>query len=48
MKAERTIRAALRTLFKKYGYDRDEVFLASKIGYIPEDSDNGIPGRVLV
>lgn len=42
MKAERTIGAALRYLFTNTGIKRDELFIASKIGYVPGDGDRGI------
>lgn len=48
MKSERTVGKVLKTLVDKYKYERDELFVSSKIGYIPEDADQGIPGRVLV
>ena len=38
----------MKTLVDKYKYGRDELFISSKIGYIPEDADAGIPGRVLI
>jgi hypothetical protein len=28
--------------------NRDEIFVTTKNGYIPEDSDNGIPSTVLI
>ncbi len=34
-KAERTIGVALKTLNRKYGVQRDELFISSKNGYIP-------------
>ena len=34
-KAERTIGAALKTLNRKYGVQRDELFISTKNGYIP-------------
>lgn len=39
MKSERTVGKALTTLDQKYGFKRDEIFVASKVGYIPEDSE---------
>ena len=47
-KSERTVGTVLNSLVNKYGYSRDEFFVASKGGYIPDDSDQGIPGRILV
>ena len=37
-KAERTIGAALKTLNRKYGIARDELFISTKNGYIPVHS----------
>ena len=34
-KAERTLGAALKTLNRKYGVQRDELFISTKNGYIP-------------
>lgn len=34
-KGERTIGAALKTLIRKHGMKRDELFVCSKNGYIP-------------
>ena len=47
-KSEKSIGKALNTLINKYDYSREEFFIASKGGFIPEDADQGIPGRVLV
>lgn len=41
MKSEKAIGKALNALVNKYGYDRDELFICSKIGYIPEDAEGG-------
>ncbi|CDW78225.1 UNKNOWN [Stylonychia lemnae] len=44
-KSERTFGAALKTLIRKYGINRDELFICTKNGYIPikpEDVANGI------
>lgn len=46
-KAERSVGKALRALAAK-GYHRNELWLSSKIGYIPEDADNGLPGSTVV
>lgn len=46
-KAERAISKGLNKLMAE-GFARDELFLASKIGYIPEDADNGIPGKSVI
>jgi len=42
MRAERTVGKVLTTLHSKYGVMRDEMFIASKAGYVPEDGDNMI------
>jgi predicted aldo/keto reductase-like oxidoreductase len=41
MKSERTIGKALKALVEKYNYNRDEFFICSKIGYVPEDAFTG-------
>lgn len=41
MKSERSIGKALKALCQKYDYDRREFFISSKIGFVPEDADNG-------
>jgi hypothetical protein len=41
MKSERTIGKALKALVDKYNYNRDEFFISSKIGYVPEDAMTG-------
>lgn len=47
-KSERTIGKVLNTLISKYGYERDELFVCSKGGYVPDDADQGMPGRVII
>jgi aryl-alcohol dehydrogenase-like predicted oxidoreductase len=42
-KAERVIGACLKTLTRKYGIKRDELFVCTKNGYIPDDADKGAP-----
>lgn len=42
MKSERTIGKILTTLHSKYGVKRDELIVASKAGYVPEDGLNMI------
>lgn len=37
MKSERTIGKILTTLHSKYNIKRDEIFVATKAGYVPED-----------
>ena len=41
MKSERAVGKAIKTLCSKYDYDRSEFVICSKIGYVPEDADNG-------
>lgn len=40
MKSEKTIGRALQTLEEKYGISRKEIFVSSKVGYLPEDAEN--------
>lgn len=47
-KAERAVGAALRVLVQKYGIEREEIFLCTKNGYIPDDADIGAPASILV
>ena len=47
-KSERTVGAVLNSLINKYGYTRDEFFVCSKGGFVPDDADQGIPGRIIV
>jgi len=51
-KAERTIGAVLRTLLSSSNNEsllsRDEIFVSSKNGYVPDDADNGVPAAILV
>jgi len=47
-KSEKTVGRVLNTLINKYGYGRDELFVCSKGGFIPDDADHGIPGRIIV
>jgi diketogulonate reductase-like aldo/keto reductase len=41
MKSEKTIGKALKALIDKYEYKRDEFFVCSKIGFVPEDASTG-------
>jgi aryl-alcohol dehydrogenase-like predicted oxidoreductase len=41
-KAERVIGEALRILDHDHNITRDQLFVASKVGYVPEDADRGI------
>ena len=40
MKSERTVGKIVSTLENKYGIKRNELFISSKAGYIPEDAVN--------
>ena len=42
MKSEKAVGKILTTLDQKYGIKRDEIFVASKVGYVPEDADQMI------
>ena len=42
MKSERTIGKILTTLESKYNIQRNQLFIATKAGYVPEDADNMI------
>lgn len=48
MKSERTIGKILTTLHSKYGVKRDELFVASKAGYVPEDGQKMISQREMI
>lgn len=39
MKSERTIGKILNVLDKKYDIRREQLFIASKAGYVPEDAE---------
>jgi hypothetical protein len=39
MKSERTVGRVLTTLDNKYGIARDQLFITSKAGYVPEDAE---------
>jgi aryl-alcohol dehydrogenase-like predicted oxidoreductase len=41
MKSEQTVGKALRALCTKYDYLRNEFVVCSKIGFVPEDAENG-------
>jgi len=58
-KAERTIGAVVKSLSEEFGkfedlvgkeyrVQRDELFICSKNGYVPDDADNGVPASLLV
>ena len=44
-KSEKTVGRILTTLDQKYGIKRDQLFVASKGGYIPEDADKMLSKR---
>lgn len=48
MKSERTVGKILTTLHSKYGVKRDELIVASKAGYVPEDGFNMISQREMM
>jgi len=48
MKSERVIGKILTTLHSKYGVKRDELFIASKAGYVPEDGEALISQREMI
>lgn len=48
MKSELTVGKVLTTLHSKYGIKRDELFIASKAGYVPEDGLNMISQREMI
>lgn len=48
MKSERTVAAALRFLISQKNHSREELFLCSKGGYIPEDADQGVLGQSII
>ena len=42
MQSERTIGRALVSLMRKYKFDRSELIISSKAGYLPEDGQEMI------
>jgi len=42
MKAERTVGKILTALESKYRIDREQLFITSKAGYVPEDAEKEI------
>ena len=40
MKSERTIGKILTTLESKYNISRNQLFISTKVGYVPEDAEN--------
>ena len=47
-KAERAVGAAIRTLIEREEIKRDEIFICSKNGYIPDDADHGKNALMLI
>lgn len=48
MKSERTVGKVLNALHSKYGVKRDELFVTSKVGYVPEDGQNMVSQRAMI
>lgn len=48
MKSERATAAALRYLFQDQKLSREELFVCSKAGFVPEDADQGVPGGTII
>jgi aryl-alcohol dehydrogenase-like predicted oxidoreductase len=48
MKSERTVGKILTSLHSKYDITRDELFVTSKVGYVPEDGQNMITQREMI
>jgi len=48
MKSERAVGKALKTLCSKYDYDRSELIICSKVGYVPEDAESGKKSHAFV
>lgn len=46
-RAERALGAAIHTLVNNEGVNRNELFISSKNGYIPDDADQGINAAML-
>jgi len=47
-KAERAVGAAISTLIQRGLISRDEIFISTKNGYVPDDSDQGKNAEMLV
>ena len=47
MKSERVVGKILSALHHKYGFKRDEIFVASKVGYLPEDAEKMVSAEDL-
>jgi len=48
MKSELTLGKILTTLSSKYQVTRDQLFITSKAGYVPEDAQNMISQRAMI
>lgn len=48
MKSEKTIGKVLTVLQNKYDIDREQLFVTSKVGYIPEDATELISQREMI
>jgi len=48
MKSERTIGKILTTLHSKYQVNRDELFVTTKAGYVPEDGQRMVSQREMI
>lgn len=48
MKSEETIGKILTTLDNKYGISRDQMFIATKVGYIPENAKKMVSKRDMI
>lgn len=46
-KAERAIGAAVNTLVNNHNVGRNELFISTKNGYIPDDADHGVNAAML-
>lgn len=48
MKSERVVGAAISKLISHYKFTREQLFISSKIGYIPVDGDRGIDTEMYI
>jgi aryl-alcohol dehydrogenase-like predicted oxidoreductase len=47
-RSERVINAALRYLINEQNYKREQLFIGTKSGYLPDDADHNIKGIDIV
>ena len=47
-KSEKVINAALNYLIKEEGFKREEFFVATKCGYIPQDVDSNLDDKEFI